>query len=131
MTKENTIKLFNEKHIRTQWDDDQELWYFSIVDVVAVLTDQNDYVEVGNYQGKQEYRLRLTFDLDKGTYTVLLDDTLLVEDWPHGVTNGRGIGSIYTGFRPNPALTNDFMIDDLQVGASFILDDIIFKDNFE
>ena len=39
MTKDTTIKLFNEKHIRTEWDDVQEKWYFSIVDVVTVLTE--------------------------------------------------------------------------------------------
>jgi len=39
MTKDTAIKLFNEKHIRTEWDDDQEKWYFSIVDVVTVLTE--------------------------------------------------------------------------------------------
>lgn len=39
MTKDTAIKLFNEKHIRTAWDEDQEKWYFSIVDVVAVLTE--------------------------------------------------------------------------------------------
>jgi hypothetical protein len=36
MTKENAIKLFNDKQIRTHWDDEQEKWYFSIVDVVGV-----------------------------------------------------------------------------------------------
>ncbi len=39
MTKETAIKLFNEKQIRTHWDDEQEKWYFSIVDVVGVLTE--------------------------------------------------------------------------------------------
>ncbi len=39
MTKKNTIKLFEEKLVRTVWDDDQEKWYFSIIDVVSVLTD--------------------------------------------------------------------------------------------
>jgi len=39
MTKETAIKLFNEKQIRTHWDDENEKWYFSIVDVVGVLTD--------------------------------------------------------------------------------------------
>ena len=38
MTKETAIKIFNEKQIRTHWDDNQEKWYFSIVDVVGVLT---------------------------------------------------------------------------------------------
>ena len=40
MTKETAIKLFNEKQIRTHWDDELEKWYFSIVDVVGILTDQ-------------------------------------------------------------------------------------------
>jgi hypothetical protein len=39
MDKDNSIKLFEEKSIRTHWDTDKEKWYFSIVDVVAILTD--------------------------------------------------------------------------------------------
>lgn len=39
MTKETAIKLFNEKQIRTHWDDDQGKWYFSIIDVIEILTD--------------------------------------------------------------------------------------------
>ena len=39
MTKQNAIKVFEEKKVRTVWDSDKEEWYFSIVDVVAVLTD--------------------------------------------------------------------------------------------
>ena len=39
MTQHNAIKLFESKKIRTVWDDKEEKWYFSIVDVVAVLTD--------------------------------------------------------------------------------------------
>ena len=39
MTKETAIKLFNKKQIRTHWDEDNEKWYFSIVDVVGVLSD--------------------------------------------------------------------------------------------
>lgn len=39
MTKETAIKLFNEKQIRTHWDDEQEKWYFSIVDVVGILSE--------------------------------------------------------------------------------------------
>ena len=39
MTQHNSIKLFEEKRVRTVWDDQQEKWYFSVVDVVAVLTD--------------------------------------------------------------------------------------------
>lgn len=39
MTKETAIRLFEAKQIRTHWDADQEKWYFSVVDVVAILTD--------------------------------------------------------------------------------------------
>ena len=39
MTQKQAIKLFEEKKIRTVWDDEQEKWYFSIVDTIAILTD--------------------------------------------------------------------------------------------
>jgi hypothetical protein len=39
MTKETSIKLFEEKKVRTVWDEEKEEWYFSVVDVVEVLTD--------------------------------------------------------------------------------------------
>ena len=39
MKKDNSIQLFEEKTVRTLWDDTQEKWYFSIVDVIAVLTN--------------------------------------------------------------------------------------------
>ena len=42
MVKQNTIKLFEEKKIRTLWDSETEEWYFSVVDVVAVLTDSEN-----------------------------------------------------------------------------------------
>lgn len=38
MTKENTIKLFQDQRVRVEWDNDHEKWYFSIVDVIAILT---------------------------------------------------------------------------------------------
>lgn len=39
MTKETAIKLFEEKQVRSLWDAEQEKWYISIVDVVAILTE--------------------------------------------------------------------------------------------
>ncbi|MCO5269576.1 MAG: Bro-N domain-containing protein [Brumimicrobium sp.] len=38
MEKENTIKIFEQKQVRTQWDEEEELWYISVVDVIEVLT---------------------------------------------------------------------------------------------
>jgi hypothetical protein len=42
MTKETAIKLFEEKQVRALWDDVQEKWYISIVDVIGILTDSKD-----------------------------------------------------------------------------------------
>lgn len=42
MTKKEAIKLFEERKVRTVWDDELEKWYFSIVDVIGVLTDSPD-----------------------------------------------------------------------------------------
>src|SRR5690554_144362 len=42
MEKEKAIKIFEDKKIRTHWDEEQEKWYFSIVDVVSVLTDSSN-----------------------------------------------------------------------------------------
>lgn len=42
MTKQQALKLFEERRVRTVWDDEQEKWYFSIVDMVAVLTDSSN-----------------------------------------------------------------------------------------
>ena len=48
MTQQQALQLFEEKKVRTVWDDEQEKWYFSIVDVVAVLTD-SDYQTARKY----------------------------------------------------------------------------------
>ncbi len=42
MTRETAIKLFNQKQVRCHWDDDQEKYYFSVVDVVGVLTESEN-----------------------------------------------------------------------------------------
>ena len=42
MSQKEQIQLFEEKKVRTVWDDEKEEWYFSVVDVVEVLTDSND-----------------------------------------------------------------------------------------
>ena len=57
MVKQNAIKIFEEKKVRTLWDSETEEWYFSIVDVVAVLTD-NDYQSARNYWKVLKNRLK-------------------------------------------------------------------------
>ena len=39
---DNKIQMFEDKKIRTAWDEEKEEWYFSVVDVVSVLTDSKD-----------------------------------------------------------------------------------------
>ena len=56
MDKETAIKLFEEQKVRVQWDEDQEKWYFSIVDVVAILT-ASEYQTARNYWKVLKHRL--------------------------------------------------------------------------
>lgn len=48
MTKQNKIQVFNDQRVRTIWDSEEEKWYFSVVDVVAVLND-TDYQTARKY----------------------------------------------------------------------------------
>lgn len=58
MDQNSELKLFEDKKIRVKWDDRQEKWYFSVVDVISVLTD-NDY------QGGRKYWKTLKMRLNK------------------------------------------------------------------
>ncbi len=55
MDQENSIILFNQKQVRRHWDDEGEVWYFSVVDVVAILTDS---INPQAYWRKLKERLR-------------------------------------------------------------------------
>ena len=65
MVKKQEIQLFEEKKVRTIWDSEQEKWYFSIVDIVAVLTDQTDALKARKYWNKLKQRL-----VEEGNQTV-------------------------------------------------------------
>ena len=58
MEQDDKIQLFEDKRIRTAWDEEREEWYFSIVDVVAVLTDQPTQRGASNYWAKLKQRLK-------------------------------------------------------------------------
>ena len=58
MTTKQSVKLFEAKKVRTVWDDEQEKWYFSVVDVVGVLTDQPDTEHSRNYWKVLKHRLK-------------------------------------------------------------------------
>ena len=58
MTKFNQIKLFEEKKVRAVYDDVEEKWYFSIVDVCGVLTESKDPLTARKYWNKLKQRLK-------------------------------------------------------------------------
>ena len=58
MPQNDKIQLFENTRIRTAWDEEKEEWYFSIVDVVAVLTNQPDQRGASNYWAKLKQRLK-------------------------------------------------------------------------
>ena len=49
MPQYHSVKLFEEKKIRSSWDAESETWYYSVVDVVGILTDQPDSRRASNY----------------------------------------------------------------------------------
>jgi hypothetical protein len=61
----NKIQLFQDKKIRTHWDEDKELWYFSVVDIVKILTEQKNHQGARNYWRVLKHRL-----LKEGNQTV-------------------------------------------------------------
>lgn len=84
MTQHNAIKLFEEKRVRTVWDDKQEKWFFSVVDVVAVLTDSanpTDYLkkmrkrdpELGSFVGTNCPQVAMLTETGKKRFTLAAD----------------------------------------------------------
>lgn len=70
----NEIKLFEDKKVRSIWDTNQEQWYFSIVDVIAILTEQNNYQGARNYWKVLKHRL-----IKEGNETVTNCNQLKIE----------------------------------------------------
>ena len=58
MTENDKLQMFENQPIRTAWDEEQEEWYFSVVDVVAVLTDQPDSRHASKYWSVLKTRLK-------------------------------------------------------------------------
>ena len=44
-----SIRFFDDREVRALWDEENSKWWFSVLDIVAVLTDQNDYAKTRNY----------------------------------------------------------------------------------
>ena len=74
MNKETAIKLFEQKQIRSLWDDEKEKWFFSIVDVISILTGQENHQGARNYWKVLKSRL-----LKEGNETVTNCNRLKLE----------------------------------------------------
>ncbi|MDR2570446.1 MAG: Bro-N domain-containing protein [Oscillospiraceae bacterium] len=53
----NKLRLFEEQHVRTVWDEEEEKWWFSVVDIISVLTEQPDYRSATKYWNTTKTRL--------------------------------------------------------------------------
>lgn len=93
MTPQNKIQLFEQKKVRTVWDEEQEKWYFSIIDVVGVLTDQPDYQASRNYWKVLKFRL-----IKEGNQTVT-DCNQLKMQAPDGKMRLTDVGDTEQLFR--------------------------------
>lgn len=113
MSEIEKIQLFEQKKVRTVWDEEKQEWFFSIVDVCGVLTDQPSHERARNYwkvlknrlskEGSELVtscnRLKLTAEDGKARYTDVADMTLIfrvIESIPSKkagkvlLTNGSG-----------------------------------------
>ncbi len=52
------ITIFEGQKIRRIWNEEKELWYFSVIDIIAVLTDQNDFKKAKTYWTTLKNRLK-------------------------------------------------------------------------
>lgn len=88
MTKNNQIQIFNDRKVRTVWDSETEEWYFSVVDVVGVLTDSTnptDYLkkmrkrepELGEYMGTNCPQILMTGESGRTRKTLAASPTVL------------------------------------------------------
>jgi hypothetical protein len=64
MQKEISIKLFEEKKVRTFWDEEKEEWYFSVIDIIEILTDS---VNPRDYWFKMKQRVVLEDGIELST----------------------------------------------------------------
>lgn len=84
MTKKEALQLFEERKVRTVWDDQEEKWYFSVVDVIGILTDSvnpTDYLkklrkrdlQLGNYIGTNCPQVEMITETGKRRKTLTAD----------------------------------------------------------
>jgi len=92
MTKETAIKLFEQKEVRSLWSDEDEKWYFSIIDIISILTDQPTHQGARNYWKVLKSRL-----IKEGNETVTNCNRLklLAEDGKMRETDVADTGQLF------------------------------------
>ena len=109
MKVENKIQLFEKYQVRTVWDEENEKWWFSVLDIIAVLTDQSDYKKVRNYWKWLKKKLK-----EEGSN--LFDPVQMSSDINH--LNGENqLGSDTTQLKIHAAdqLVNNALSDETQL----------------
>jgi hypothetical protein len=56
--KNKTLTIFEGRQIRRHWDEDKEKWYFSVIDIIAILTEQPDFKKAKSYWATLKNRLK-------------------------------------------------------------------------
>ena len=86
-------------------------------------------LNVASYQLNQMYRIKLSYDLDNGTYTFTIDDQIVFENRSYGYSGETGVGKVILGFDSGSSEGDSMIIDNLQVTTGS--DDVIFMNGFE
>lgn len=94
MSEQELVHRFEDQPIRTAWDTEREEWYFSIVDVIQVLTDQNDYNTARKYWNKLKQRLK-----DEGSQLVTNCHQLKLKSPKDGKRYATDVATIQQLFR--------------------------------
>lgn len=54
----NTIQLFEKQQVRTVWDEKAENWWFSVLDIISIISEQSDYKKTRNYWKRLKNKLK-------------------------------------------------------------------------
>ena len=94
MSEQELVQRFEDQPIRAAWDEEQEEWYFSIIDVIQVLIDQSDYNTARKYWNKLKQRLK-----DEGSQLVTNCHQLKLKSPKDGKRYATDVATIQQLFR--------------------------------
>lgn len=86
-----SIKFFEDREVRAFWDDKNNKWLFSILDVISVLTDQDDYNKSRNYRKYLKAKLKKEKNQVVSITTQL---KIIAPDWKNRLTDMLDYGGI-------------------------------------